>query len=119
LSKILEATCEDGEVTVEGDVLDPVETTVLSQGVALSDGIVIIQGGKAYYLANNSGDLKTALETLSDALDAIAGGLSSLDSAGFLIAATGGVPGPPVAAGDIASINSAKTAVDNLLGALK
>lgn len=119
MSKILPATCEDGQVSAEDLELDPAETTILSQGVALSDGIVIIQGGKAYYISNASGDLKATLETLSDALDAIAGALSSLDGAGFLIAATGGVPGPPVAAGDIASVNSAKTAVDDLLGALK
>jgi len=117
MSKILEATCEDGIVTALGVEVQDVE--ILSEGVGASSGVLILDGDKAYYVAKTSPDLKTTLEKLSDALGSISSALSAIDGAGHLIAATAGVPGPPVASGDISSLNSSKGELDDLLEELK
>jgi hypothetical protein len=119
LSKVLEASCEESVVEVEGEELDAAQTEIISEGIGASEGIVLLQGGKAYYLAKTSGDLKTTLQKLTAALEKISDALGNIDSAGYLIAATGGVPGVPLNAANISAIDSAKSDLDDLLGALK
>lgn len=116
MSKVIEATCVGGVVTAEGVPIPSAD--ILSEGVAQSDGILILDEDDAKYVAKTSPDLKETLEKLSAALDNIASALSAIDGAGYIISVTGGpspvvaIPSPPVATGDIASINSAKSAID-------
>jgi hypothetical protein len=112
MTKILEASCENQVVTVDDLPVD--DTPILSEGVAASEGFTFLDGNKRVYIPKTSPDLKTTLTQLVDALDNISSALSALDSAGFLIAATAGVPSPPVASGDISALNDAKTALNNL-----
>lgn len=78
MSRVLEATCEAGVVTVEGLVLE--DAVILSEGVASSEGIVIIQGGAAYYVASRALDLKEVIESLVEIITQIATIASGLDA---------------------------------------
>lgn len=117
MSKVLSATCEEGIVTAEAV---PVEVTQkLCEGVAASEGFILMQGDKVFYVAKTSGDLKTTLQKLSEVLGNISSALSSLDSAGFLIGATAGVPSPPILAADIAALDAVIEEIDDLAENLK
>jgi len=123
MSKVLGASCVGGVVSVQGFPIPNVE--LLSEGVAASEGILIIDEDRAYYVTNIGNDLDTTLIKLIAALDKIATALTKasdglgnavialtkLDTKGFLIAATAGVPSPPLATSDIAGITTAKTAI--------
>lgn len=114
MSKVLPATCEDGEVTIEGQV---VEATILSEGVASSAGIAVLEEDKVSYFAKTSPDLKSTLEKLSSALESIASALSSLDGATLITScgAGAGTAGPPnVAASDISAIEEAIEEINEL-----
>lgn len=117
MSKILAGTCEEGKVyfgefEVEGAV-------ILSEGEGASTGVIILDEGAVYYVADTTPDLKATLEKLITALDEIADGLDSLDSAGFLIGATGGVPSPPIITANVTAIETAKTNLETLKGMLR
>ena len=57
MTKILDASCVGG-VVVAGDPPLPLAVdTILSEGVAASDGIAIIDGLKSRYITNVSADL--------------------------------------------------------------
>ncbi len=94
MSKVLQAACSGGIVTAEGVPVPLVE--ILCEGVGDSTGVLILDEDKAYYLAKTSPDLVTTLEKLLDSLQYISNALGALDGAGFLIAATGGVPSAPL-----------------------
>ena len=112
MSKVIEATCEDGEVTA---LAVPVEVAeILSEGVAPSSGFILMQGDKVFYVAKTSPDLKTTLEKVVTALGKISTALTALDTAGFLIGATGAVPGTPVAGSAISDLDTAKTELETL-----
>ena len=114
MSKVLPATCEDGVVTVEGK---PVTATILSEGVAASTGISVIEEDTVTYLAKTTPDLKTTLERLSEALESIASALDAIDTATLITTcgAGAGTAGPAlVATADIAAIEDAKDAIDEL-----
>src|SRR5690606_37212730 len=113
MSKTLAATCSAGVVTSDTIVT---EAEILSKGVGDSEGILIQDEDRAYYLANTIADLEALLEKLISTLEQVKSGLdktvdalTALDTAAFLVAADAGVPSPPVAASDIASIGSAST----------
>lgn len=119
MSKVLEASCIGGVVSVQGVPVPGV--ILLSEGVANSDGILIVDEGKAYYLTNIGNDLDTALGKVIEALEKIGAALektvdslTAIDTAQYIIAVSGGsgapavgTPSPPVAAGDISGITSA------------
>lgn len=123
MSKVLTATCVGGIVSVQGIPVPGVE--LLSEGVASSEGILIIDEDRAYYVTNIGNDLDTTLEKLIAAIGKIAtaltkatdgfgkavDALTKLDTAAFLIGAASAVPSPPLAAADIAGITTAKTAI--------
>lgn len=127
MSKVLAASCVGGVVSVASVPVPGV--TLLSEGVASSTGILIVDEDRAYYVTNIGNDLDTTLEKLiavlgklSEALTKATDGfgkavaaLTLLDTKGFLIAATAGVPSPPIAAADIAGITTAKTAITTLV----
>lgn len=123
MSKVLAASCVGGVVTVQGIPVPGV--TLLSEGVASSEGILILDADQAYYVTNIGNDLDTTLEKLIAAIAKIAtalekatdgfgkavAALTKLDTKGFLIGATAGVPSPPIAASDISGITTASTAI--------
>lgn len=111
------ATLEGGKVKVGGKEI--AGAVVLSEGVGDSAGVLFVYGLQAFYMAKISPDLAltldrliAALEKVSTALGSASSGISALDGAGFLIGASAAVPGPPVAAGNVSSINSAKSDLD-------
>ncbi len=130
MSKVLSASCVGGVVSVNGVPVPGV--TLLSEGVASSSGILIVDEDRTYYVTNVGNDLDTTLEKLiaalgkvSDALGKATEGfgkavdsLTALDTAAFLIGAQAGVPSPPVAAPDIAGITSASSEITSLAGEL-
>lgn len=115
MSKILEASCNaSGIVTCEGFQIDGV--TVLSEGKQDSTGVLIVDGLKTYYITSNASDLVTTLDKISLALTQIATALNAIDAK-----PTGGTgsASTPVAAGNVTQINTIKSEVDTLKGALK
>lgn len=114
MSRLLEATCSAGVVTCEGVPVPAAE--ILSEGVGSSAGFLILDGEKAYYVAKTSPDLKTTLEQVSSALGAIVSALSTIDAKP--VGGSGSAPAPG-AAGNITTINSAKTAVDTLKASMR
>jgi hypothetical protein len=117
LTRILDGTCEGGTVTVHETPVDgPI---ILSEGQGASEGVLFFEKGKTYYIAKTSPDLETTLSKIVDALGAIASGIDSLDTRGFLVGATGAVIGPPTLSSTVAEINSLKDELNTLKGALK
>lgn len=112
MSKVIRATCSDLEVVAAGVPVPSAE--IFSEGKGDSDGVLIIDRDEAFYIPNTTPDLKETLDKVVDALTSIASALSALDGAGFLIAATAGVPSPPIAAGAISTINSLKAELEEL-----
>ncbi len=123
MSKMVEATCQDGVVTAD-DVPVPA-ADILSEGVASSEGILILDDDKAKYLTSNALDIKETLDKVVSALEKVASALSSIDGAGYIISVVGGpapvvaIPSPPVAASDISAITSLKTQLNTLKGNLR
>lgn len=115
-TKIFTATCENGEVKV-GNVV--VEATIESEGVGASQGLMIIEGDRAYYFAKTSPDLKLTLEKVIAALEKVSDALTSHDTAGYLIGAAMAVPSPPIATASIAAIDSAVDELTTLKGELR
>jgi hypothetical protein len=121
MSKLIEATCQNGVVTADGVPVPAAD--ILSEGVGSSEGVLLLDGEQAKYLAKISPDLKTTLDKLITALEKIASALSAIDGVGSLITTCGAGPGSatwiPVATADIAAINTAKSQLQTLKGALK
>lgn len=128
MSKILDATCDDqGVVTCEG--VEIPEAEVLTAGKQTSSGVLFLYKDKAYYLTVNTADLEATLDKTSDALQSISEALTKI--ATTLTAIGAGMTGPttappPTLATDVAEINSkvtlinsAKSDLDDLKGALK
>lgn len=117
LSKILAGTCQNG-VVKEGDVIVP-NAVILSEGVGPSEGVVVLDGPDATYIAKTTPDLNTTLEKLVSVLGQISSAINSLDTRGFLIAAQAGVAGPPALAGTVSQINTLKSDLETLKGNLR
>jgi hypothetical protein len=106
MSKILEAQCAEGVVSV-GPTIVP-EATILGEGVGESEGLLFLDGELKQYLPKTSPDLKSTLESLIESLGNVVAALQAIDGAGYVISVTGatGIPSPPVAASDISAIES-------------
>jgi hypothetical protein len=117
MPRAVAATCVGNVVTID-DVPVP-SATILSEGVTSSSGYAILDDDKIYYVAKTSPDLKTLIGNLVTVLGNIYDALNGLDTAGFLIAATAGVPSPPLQAANIALINTMKTQLNTFKDALK
>lgn len=124
MSKVLEATCVGGVVSVGGVPVPGV--VLLSEGVANSTGILIIDEMRAYYITNVGNDLDTTLGKVIEAFDKVIAALekavdslTTLDTTGFLIGAAGAVPSPPVATADIAGITSAAAELEGVKAELE
>ncbi len=90
MSKVLEAECEAGVVTIED--LPIAESTILSEGVGSSEGIAILQDEKVFYIPNATPDLKLTIEKAIDAINQIAQTLTTIS--GSLTAIGAGMTGP-------------------------
>ena len=106
MAKILEATCVGGIVKV-GAL--PVDAEILSEGVAASSGILILDGDQATYIPLASTDLKTTLEKLSAALTDLTSVLTTIATTATAIGA--GMTGPttappPTLAANVAQITA-------------
>jgi len=77
MSSVLQATCEAGVVTVDGKEITP--TLVLSEGVQSSQGVLIIDGDKSYYVAKTSLDLIAMIESLVEIITQVATVATTLD----------------------------------------
>jgi hypothetical protein len=114
MSKILEASCENGVVTAEGVVVPNAE--ILSSGIGASQGTLILDGDKAWYLPKASSNLETTLTQTISALSQIKIGLDKVASAlpqlknGALVGATAAEA--LGAAGAVAAANMAMAFVD-------
>lgn len=133
MSKVLTASCVGGVVTVQGV---PVPGVILiSEGVGQSEGILIVDEDRAYYVTNIGNDLDTTLEKLiaalgkltealtkaTDGFSKAVAALTKIDTAGYIKTVTpgsggaGGVPSPPVAASDISGITTASGQITTLV----
>lgn len=111
-NKLLPASCEGGEVTVEGKV---VTATILTQGTKASTGFVIIDGLSVYYVATNTTDLAETIDKAVEIIQDIALILTSI-GAGM----TGPTTAPPgTLAADVASVNTKASALLALKDDLK
>lgn len=112
MSKTLEANCTGNVVKIGSD---PIAAEILSEGVGESQGIVVMDKDKAYYITSNATDLKTTLQKLTDALTQIGTTLTSI-GAGMTGPTT--AP-PPTLATDVAQINLIVTELTTLKDTLK
>ena len=123
MSKVIEATCVDGKVSVAGNVIDSVE--ILTAGVGESSGLLIIDADKAYYLTVNTPDLKTTVEKVIELIEDLASAITKTADTLTAIGTgmTGSTTAPPAALpGNVTFINNKVTelnATKNDLIALK
>lgn len=114
MAKILAATCQAGVVKVGN--LSVGTATILSEGVASSEGTLILDGERRTYLAKTTPDLISTLEKIADALNEIGSALAALD-----LKPTGGVGAVPVPAvvANVAAISALRTQLTSLKEALR
>lgn len=128
MSKILAATCSAlGIVTADGVTVPTAE--VLSLGTGASSGLLYLEGDKAWYIPSSATDIEETLDKAIDSLDAIGPALTEIASTLTAIGAgmTGPTTTPPPTLGvsvsninsKVALINTAKSALTTLKGALK
>lgn len=119
MSKLIEATCNDGVVTALGVTVDNV--VILSEGVGASSGVLILDEDSATYIAKTSPDLKTtilkAITALTETADGLSKVASTLTSIGSMMTGPTTAP-PPTLPADVATINAhvadIESAVDEL-----
>lgn len=102
MSKVLDATCANNKVTCEG--VEVPNVTILSEGIAESSGLLILEEDKKTYVAKTTPDLKSALQLIISALTAI-------DTNGYIVSSGPDVPGGPKAASMISQLTSLKDAL--------
>ncbi len=78
MSKAIAATCVAGIVTADGLPVPTAEK--LSEGVAASTGVLVMQGQSQFYVAKTSGDLKTVITQLNTILTNLVTVLTAHDS---------------------------------------
>lgn len=114
MSKVLFAEC-DGSEKIFVDGLEVPDAVILSEGKQASDGILVIEGELVKYLTSSAADLKTALEKMAVGLDKVKASIDLLSTG--LTGATSAAP--PTLAVSLAEIDSVKTELEQLSGALK
>ena len=112
MSKKLIASCEGGKVTIE-DL--EIVATILSEGVAQSSGIALVEQDVVTYLTSNASDIKLLITKSLDAIEKIANVLTAIG---------GGMTGPttappPTLATDVAAITAIATELSQLKDNLK
>lgn len=127
MSKSLDATCQAGVVQVDNVPVQGV--TVLGEGQGQSEGMLVLDEDKRWYVARTSGDLKSTLDQVIAALDATVQAIDKIASTftdvggGMAGSATAPPPTLPASVAEIqaagAQVDAAKTALDTLKGQLK
>lgn len=114
MSKILNATCSGGQVKVGTTVVQ--EAVILSEGVAESEGALLMEDDQVKYFAKTSPDLKTTLTKVVEALTQAATALTQTATAlgAIDVKPTGGTgsASTPVAASNISAITSAVSSLN-------
>jgi hypothetical protein len=112
MSKILKATCQ-GKVVKFNEAI--IEAEILSEGNGESEGALLLEGEKAYYLPSNATDLKETLEKVSEVLGKIGETLTAI-GAGM----TGPTTAPPPdLAAKVAEINAIASELSTLKEGIK
>jgi hypothetical protein len=78
LSKVINATCANNEVTAQGQKV--LTATILSQGKKSSSGILILDQDKQTYVTSNASDVKDLITSLEGLIDQISIILTGLDA---------------------------------------
>lgn len=113
MSKILPATASTASVVTALGV--PVTAAeILSLGKQQSSGILILQDGRAWYIASSAPDIKTTIEKVASALTEIANALTAIGTG-----MTGPTTAPPGSLPtSVSSINAVVTQLNTLKEAL-
>lgn len=113
MTKVVPASCQSGNVTIDGKVVPGV--ILLCEGVGASTGIALIDLDKISYIALTSPDLKSTISDVVTALQACSSGLNAAGGALNGIAPGSG-SGVISAAGQV---DSAVSTLNTLKGQLK
>ncbi len=112
MSRILDATCENNIVKVEGKT---VTATILSQGKKASTGVALLQGDKLSYVTANSSDLHDLIVKLSSLVQLLSDTLSAIGTG-----MTGPTTAPPgTLPTSITQLATAKSELDTMKDNLK
>lgn len=118
MSKILAANCQTKIVTVKNIPVPVAE--IFSEGVGESEGILILDEDKAFFLNSSASDIKTLLEKIGTILTDLTGALTTLDTAGFNTGAgSASAPSPPIIQDKITAIQNAALELGILKDTLK
>ncbi len=101
MSKMLDATCAGGVVSVAGVIVPTAD--ILSQGVKDSDGVLMIDQDNAKYITSNATDIKDLIEGIVSIVEKMVEIATSLDA----VTVT-----PGTAAANIALLTAMKTELD-------
>lgn len=74
---MLDATCENGVVTCEGQEID---AEILSEGMGSSSGAVIVDKGTAKYFTSNASDIKDLITSLESIIQQVVLIATALDA---------------------------------------
>ena len=101
MNRIVDASCENKILKIEGQIVDGM---ILTQGVGESEGVAFIDGEKVVYITSNSDDIKETLTKLNTAILKIGEILTAI-GAGMTGPTT--APPPTLASGVIELTNMA------------
>lgn len=108
MSKVLLATCDaQGAITADGL---KVQGLVLSEGKKASEGLFVLDKGQAYYIPSNATDIKDLIQAVVGIINQVAVICTGLDGAST---------SPGAQAGNIATLQTLKSQLDTMKGALK
>lgn len=120
MSKVIESSCVGGVVTAEGFPVTTAE--IISSGVGQSDGVMLMEKDKQYYIPNTQPDLNKTLDDtikalgkISDAINLICETMTAINNAH---AGPATAPSPAVAP-NVVQIQGMKTAIDTSKTALQ
>lgn len=113
MSKVLAATCDAlGVVKVEGFPIPDV--IILSEGKAASTGLLLIEGGSAWYFPSNAADIASTIDETIAVIDQVAEAITQIGVTLTAIGAnmTGATTAPPPSLpADVIALNTKVTAL--------
>lgn len=109
--RVFEAICQDGKVYIHNGTVEVPNVKILSEGLGESAGIMILAGEECVYIAQTTGDLKSALTIIKE-------GFTKLAS--DVVQASGGTSDVGGATPNFATdMNQVASDLDTLIGGLK
>jgi hypothetical protein len=115
--KMLPATCVGNVVTVEG--MPVTSATILSNGVASSSGMVLIEEDKTYYIPLFATDIATVIQKLIDTITQLNNAITAIQVLTVTCAAPGSPSTIPVNVASFVTIGSSLTTLSGTLTTLK